>query len=345
MHALILAGGEGMRLRPLTANRPKPLVEFMGRPFAQGLLRRLADVGCHVATFLVGADPRPFAGLGDAGRAAGVDVSVLPERRPLDTAGAVRNLVRGGGATAPVLVCNGDILTDLDYAALLRAHQRAGAAATVALTRVEDPSSYGLVVTDRRGRVLRFVEKPPEGAGTVDTVNAGTYVLVPRAFDGFPGSGRLSFERDVFPALVAVGDLAASVSPAYWLDIGTPQRYLAGHRAVLEGHCAWPTAEEVRPGPPGSASVVDDTAVVDPDAALGPGAVVGAGCLVAGGATVRHAVLHERVRVEAEAVVDGAVLAPGVVVGARALVGPGSVVADGVRVPDGAVVAAGAPSG
>ncbi|MDP8977720.1 MAG: NDP-sugar synthase, partial [Actinomycetota bacterium] len=268
MHALILAGGEGMRLRPLTAHRPKPLVEFMARPFAQGLLRRLAGVGCTAATFLVGADPRPFAGLREAGRAARVDVTVLPEHRPLDTAGAVRNLLRRGGATGPVLVCNGDILTDLDYAALLRAHQRAGTAATVALTRVDDTSSYGLVVTDPRGRVLRFVEKPPDGAAPVDTVNAGTYVLAPRAFDRFPGSGPLSFERDVFPALCAARDLTASVSPAYWLDIGTPQRYLAGHRAVLEGHCAWPTAGEVRPGPPGSPSVVDDTAVVDPDAAL-----------------------------------------------------------------------------
>lgn len=345
MHALILAGGEGMRLRPLTAHRPKPLVEFMGRPFAQGLLRRLAGVGCHAATFLVGADPRPFAGLCDAARAAGVDVNVLAEGRPLDTAGAVRNLMSRGGTTGPVLVCNGDILTDLDYGALLRAHQRAGTAATVALTRVDDTSSYGAVVTDRRGRVLRFVEKPPRGATRVDTVNAGTYVLSPRAFDRFPGSGPLSFEREVFPLLVAAGGLAASVSPAYWLDIGTPQRYLAGHRAVLEGHCAWPTAEEIRPGPAGSASVVDDTAVVDPEAVLGPGAVVGAGCLIAAGATVRDAVLHTRVRVEVDAVVDGAVLAPDVVVGARALVGPGSVVADGVRVPVGTVVAAGTPAG
>lgn len=344
MHALILAGGEGMRLRPLTAHRPKPLVEFMGRPFAQGLLRRLAGVGCHTATFLVGADPRPFAGLCDAARAAGVDVTVLAEDSPLDTAGAVRNLMGRGGTAGPVLVCNGDILTDLDYGALLRAHQRAGTAATVALTRVQDTSSYGLVVTDPRGRVLRFVEKP-RGATTVDTVNAGTYVLSPRAFDRFPGSGRLSFEREVFPLLVAEGELAASVSPAYWLDIGTPQRYLAGHRAVLEGRCAWPTAEEIRPGPAGSASVVDDTAVVDPEARLGPGAVVGAGCLIGAGATVREAVLHARVRVEVDAVVDGAVLAPDVVVGARALVGPGSVVADGVRVPDGAVVAAGTPAG
>jgi len=328
MDAVILAGGQGTRLRPLTDTRPKPLLPFMGEPFAVGLLRRLAEAGCQRATFLVGADASPWQGLA----VDGVTVDVVTEETPLDTAGAARRLLRDAGPDGPVLVCNGDILTDLDYGALLAMHVSVGAAATLALTRVEDTTSFGVVVVEDGDIVAEFVEKPAPGTVDADTVNAGTYVLAPDVFAAFPGDGPLSFERTVFPGLVQAGDeVLGFVSPAHWQDLGTPERYLAGHRAVLDGHCRWPHADGLHlvDGP----SAVHATADVDPTADVGVGVVVGPGCVVEAGARVADAVLHGGVRVGSHAQVRRAILGEGADVGAGAVVGPDAVLADGEVVP------------
>jgi mannose-1-phosphate guanylyltransferase len=306
MHALILAGGKGTRLRPLTDRRPKPLMPFMGEPFALGLLRRLAAAGVTDAEFLVGADPEPFAPLEAAGEQAGVRVGLRTEEAPLDTAGAVRRRF-AEGVDGPVLVCNGDILTDLGYAALVERHRAERAMGTLALTRVDDTSSFGVVVCGAAGRIERFVEKPAPGTIADDTVNAGTYVLEPDAFDAFPGDGPLSFEREVFPGLLASGALLLGVSSeAYWQDLGTPRRYLDGHRAVLEGRCEWP-------GDPGlqvraNAVAVHADADIDRDARLGPGTVILAGCKVGAGARIADTVLLSGAVVGDRAIVHGAVL-------------------------------------
>jgi NDP-sugar pyrophosphorylase family protein len=328
MEAIVLAGGKGTRLRPLTDLLPKPLVPFMGEPYAAGLLRRLAAVGATRATFLVGQDAAPWEPLDALGREVGIAVGVLTEEQPLDTAGAARRLFRRRMAD-DVLVLNGDILTDLDLGKLLAAHSAAQATATIALTRVPDTSAFGVVVTEPDGRVQRFVEKPPPGTLDVDTVNAGTYVLAPGAFDRFPGDGPLSFERTVFPELVAGGEVVLGVvSDAHWADLGTPARYLSGHLAVLEGSCRWPQAPDTRRA--GDAVLLHVTAQVADDAVLGPGTVVGEGAVVASGAHLDHAVLHEGVRVGAGARVT------------RSILGPGSVVEDGAQVGPDEVLAAGA---
>jgi mannose-1-phosphate guanylyltransferase len=335
MHAVILAGGKGTRLRPLTDTRPKPLVPFLGDPFAFGLLRRLAGVGTTRATFLVGQDAAPFAPLVEAGPQLGLDIAVATEEVPLDTAGAARRLL-AEPHDGPVLVCNGDILTDLDYAELLAEHEAAGAAATIALTRVEDTSAFGVVVTDDARRVQHFVEKPAPGTLPDDTVNAGTYVLSPDAFAAFPGDGPLSFERAVFPGLVEGGAVVLGVvSDAHWEDLGTPQRYLSGTRAVLDGRCAWPGAPGLRRR---GDALVDESADVADDAVLGAGVVVGAGCRIGPGASLRDAVLHDGVVVGAGAVVEGAILGQGVVVGERAHLAPTTVLGDGAVVEAGAAL-------
>jgi len=306
MRAVILAGGQGTRLRPLTDTRPKPLVPFMGEPFALGLLRRLAEAGVTEADFLVSADAAPFAPLHAAGERAGVRVAVRTEDEPLDTAGAVRRLFAEGLDQA-ALVCNGDILTDLDYAALVAEHRSRGAVATLALTRVADTSSFGVVVCAPGGRVERFVEKPPAGTLEADTVNAGTYVLSPDAFGAFPGDGPLSFERAVFPGLVDAGALVIGVaSDAYWADLGTPRRYLDGHRAVLDGRCAWPVDPLLERRAP--EVIVHRDAKVDPSAHLGPGTVILAHCTVGAGARLTDCVLLEGSAVGDRAMVRGSIL-------------------------------------
>ena len=324
MRAVILAGGKGTRLRPLTDTRPKPLLPFAGDPFAAGLLRRLHAVGCDHATFLVGQEDEPFAPLRDLGRGLGVAVDVVTEPEPLDTAGAARDLLHGR-AGGPVIVCNGDILTDLDYGSLLTAHERAGAMATLALTRVEDTSTFGVVDIGAGQRVRRFVEKPPPGTVEADTINAGTYVLSPGAFEGSPEAGPLSFERVVFPTLVNSGAVVLGIpSDAFWMDLGTPQRYLAGQRAVLTGECHWPLGEAFtrdgsvlvhREARVDAAAVVDDCVVVGPGAQVEAGARVARsavfeGAMIGAGATVADAIVGEGARVAAGAELHDAVIAP-----------------------------------
>ena len=315
MHAVILAGGKGTRLRPLTDTRPKPLLPFAGDPFAAGLLRRLHAVGCDRATFLVGQDAEPFAPLRSLGTGLGVDVDVVTEPEPLDTAGAARDLLHGR-STGPVIVCNGDILTDLDYGSLLRAHESAGAMATLALTRVEDTSTFGVVDIDAEQRVRRFVEKPPAGTLDADTINAGTYVLSPGAFEGSPEAGPLSFERVVFPTLVDSGAVVLGIaSDAFWMDLGTPDRYLAGHRAVLTGECVWPLGSDFE----GSGSVlVHREARVDEAAVLTDCVVVGPQARVEAGARISRSAIFEGVTVGAGATVTDAIVGEGATVAAGA---------------------------
>jgi mannose-1-phosphate guanylyltransferase len=314
MRAVILAGGKGTRLRPLTDTRPKPLLPFAGDPFAAGLLRRLRAAGCTHATFLVGADGAPFAPLSQLGQTLGVVVDVVTEPEPLDTAGAARDLLRGAG-DAPFVVCNGDILTDLDFAELIGAHTAAGATATLALTRVEDTSTFGVVETDADGAVLRFVEKPPPGTLAADTVNAGTYVLEPAAFSDSPASGPLSFERAVFPGLVEGGATVLGVaSDAFWMDLGTPERYLAGQHAVLTEECRWPLGQDFRRE---GDSLVHRDATVAGDAEL-LASVVGPGAQVHTGASVERSALFEDVDIGQGATVHDAIVGEGAIIAAGA---------------------------
>ena len=326
MHAVVLAGGKGTRLRPLTDTRPKPLLPFVGDPFAVGLLRRLTQAGVNAVTFLVGDDAAPWSGLRDA--VDGVRVRVVTEEVPLDTAGAARRLFHEGGVDGPVLVCNGDICTDVDLGAALAAHEAAGATATIVLTRVVDTSAFGVVVRDAAGLVERFVEKPPPGTIDENTVNAGTYILAPEAFAGLPGDGPLSFERKVFPGLVEAGRVVLGVDlPAYWQDLGTPARYLDGHRDVLEGRCAWPVGEGLETRAPGV--LVHATAEVDPAGTLEAPVVVGAHARVGARAVVGDAVLHARAVVEAGATVRRSILGEGARIPEGFVVPPGTVLGDG----------------
>lgn len=324
MEALILAGGQGTRLRPLTHLTPKPLVPFMGEPFAHGLLRRLVEVGVTRATFLVGQTAEPFGPLLAAAPRLGLEIAVAPEETPLDTAGAVRRHAAALPQGEPLLVCNGDVLSDVDLAALLQAHKDAEATATLHLVRVEDTAPYGVVACDTGGRVLRFVEKPPPGTETADTISAGTYVLQPEAFLHFPGDGPLSFERSVFPGLLERAEVLHGVATDhYWQDLGTPGRYLDGHRAVLDGRCRWPLGEgmELREGP----SAVHASAQAGESGKVGAYSVIGEGCRIAAGAEVTGSVLHERVVIGAGSTVTDTLIGFEAFVGEGVTVPPGSV--------------------
>jgi mannose-1-phosphate guanylyltransferase len=345
--AMIVAGGAGTRLRPLTRSTPKPLLPFCGAPFLTGVIRRLAAVGVERVLLIVGPDPSPFDVLRDDARRHGVEVESVPEPEPLDTAGGVREAL--DRVSGPFLVLNGDILTDVDVSAALAAHERAAADATLVLTRVEDTSTFGVVVREG-GRVRRFVEKPAPGTlPGHDTVNAGTYVLDPDALAQFP-RGPLSFEREVFPRLLEQGaHIEGWVGSGVWADLGTPDRFLEGHRLALDGALTWPTLDDVPERSPGVRCAV--SATISADARLEGPVLIGAGAQVEAGATVGpYVVLGEGARVGADAGLRDSVLFDGVSLGAQAFaqgllaghharLGAHACAAHGAVLGDGAVVA------
>jgi mannose-1-phosphate guanylyltransferase len=323
---VVLVGGEGRRLRPLTDTRPKPMMPLVDRPFVAHQLDLLRRHDLRDVVFSCGYRPDALrAHFGD-GTASGVRLRYVVDPEPLGTAGAIKNaegLLDGG----PLLVLNGDILTDLDLAALSAEHARAGAAATIALTPVEDPSAFGLVRLLPDGRVEAFLEKPDPASlrpGEPFRINAGTYVLEPEVLDAIPEGRACSIEREVFPDLAAAGRLQGFPTDAYWRDIGTPASYLAANLDVLAGVLRTDApVGDVFLGP--GARVAED-AEVGPLVALGPEASVGSR------AKVVRSVLGAGARVGERARVVGAILGAGARVAPGAVLGEGAVVADEARV-------------
>lgn len=323
MRAIVLVGGFGTRLQPLTFDVPKQMLPVGRRPMIEAVVGHLAAHGVDEVVLSLGYKPDLFTDAYPDGVCAGARLRYAVEPEPLDTAGAVRFAADAAGVGERVVVVNGDVLTDLDVTALVRFHEAAGAAATIALTPVDDPSAFGVVPTDADGRVVAFIEKPPRDEAPTNLINAGTYVLEPEVLAGIPAGRRVSIEREVFPALAAGGRLHAMASDAYWLDTGTPEKYLQAHLDLLDGR---------RGDPP---DPVDPSAEVHGDACV-ERSFVGAGCRVAAGAQVVESVLLDGVAVGAGAVVRRSVL------GAGASVGDGAVVADVTVVGSGVEVAAGA---
>ena len=322
MKALILAGGEGTRLRPLTYTTPKSLLPICNRPFLEHQLRLMRDHGITEAMLLTGYLAEAFPPFVERMAAEGITLEVVRETSPLGTAGPVRAVLdRLDGTT---IVFNGDVLTDLDLTALIASHRSRGAAVTLTLKRVDDAGPYGLVPLDSDGRVEAFLEKPPpEVARKGGLINAGTYVLEPRVLADVPDGEMWSFERQVFPSLVERGEpVFGFASEAYWLDIGTPERYLQAHWDVLAGvSAASPLGQRV-----------GDLLLAEDAIAEGGGlAVLGRGARIDPGATVERSVLLEGAVIESGAEVLDAVLGAQAVVsdGARCV---GTMVAAGARV-------------
>lgn len=310
MKAVVLVGGEGTRLRPLTLTAPKQMLPVGGRPMIERVLDWLAGHDVDEAILSLGYRPDAFLEAYPAGEACGIHLHYAVEESPLDTAGAIRFAALEGGVDEMFLVVNGDVITDLDVSELVKFHRNQGAEATIALTPVEDPSRYGVVATDDDGRVLDFIEKPPPGEAPTNLINAGTYVLESSVLDRIPGGRRVSIERETFPALAADGSLYALGSDARWLDAGTPATFLAANLAYA------PLGPN---GPQVSGSVVADDVAIAPDAEV-TGSLVMDGAVIEAGAVLRDSIVGPGVRVGAGArVTDYSVLGKGYAVEAGAV--------------------------
>ena len=301
MKAILLAGGKGTRLRPLTLNTPKPIVPIFNRPFLRyqlDVLRQIPEID-EVILSLNYQPARIEERLGDS-RDLGLTIRYVVEPRPLGTAGAVKYAQEY--LDGPVLVFNGDVLTQIDLAAVIRLHRERSARATIVLTPVDNPSAYGLVETDADGNVRRFLEKPKPHEISCNTINAGIYVLEPDTLDRVPKDTPWSIERSYFPSLLERREtFVAYISRGYWIDIGTLDKYRQVHRDIMDGRYAAPPFGSSSKLPVIAATAqVDDRAHVEGPCFIDDGVVVKAGARI-GAYTVlgRESKVKERASVEA----------------------------------------------
>lgn len=327
MQAVILVGGEGRRLRPLTDTRPKPMMRLVDRPFVEHQLDHLRRFGVDHVVFSCGYLPEALIDHFGDGSRAGIRLSYVVDPEPLGTGGAIRNAESELDPSQRLLVLNGDVLTDLDLAELIDQHDSGGVDGTLALTPVDDPSRYGLVRLFADRRVEEFVEKPSDDElrpGEPFLINAGTYLFEPSVLAAIPPGRPSSIERDIFPVLAEAGRLAGFPSDAYWRDIGTPESYLAAHLDVLSG--------AVRTEAPVGDRHLESGVVVAEDARVDDHSTVGAGSTVEAGAHIRRSVIGAGCVIGRDVVVEGAILGDGVEVGSGSTVGAGAVVGDGARI-------------
>jgi NDP-sugar pyrophosphorylase family protein len=353
MQAIVLVGGEGTRLRPLTYGTPKPMVPIMNVPFLARTLERLYAAEIRDVILAAGYMPQAIVDYFGDGSQLDMKVTYVIEESPLGTAGAIKNVEQH--ITGPFFVLNGDILTSLDLRAMREYHHARGGIGALHLIRVEDPSPFGCVVHDESGKVSAFVEKPAKGEEPTNEINAGTYLLEREILEYIPPNKFVSIERETFPQVIKDGKaLYAFTTDDYWLDLGRPEQYLAAHRDILSG--AMPLAME--PGVSGNGSEAlrghpgitppvhaDADVVVDASAKIGPNVVLGKGCSIGAGAVIEESVLWERVSVGAETVIEESIIASGVTIGPKAHIAKGSVIGHDVSIEPGAILQPGARLG
>lgn len=345
MKAVVLVGGLGTRLRPLTCNTPKPMIPLVNQPFIEYMLENLRDQGITEVILAVQYLADRFReSLGDGSR-LGLKVHIVEEPEPRGTAGAVKNVERM--LDSSTFVFNGDVLTDLDLQGMLAYHRERGSKLTIALTPVEDPTSFGLVETDGTGRIRRFIEKPRQDEITTDMINAGTYIVEPEVFRYVPPEQYYMFERGLFPVILQTGDpMYGYPSRAYWTDVGKPQAYLEVHHDILigkvryrfrghqiadrvwleEGADIHPTAQIVGPVVLGPGVRVARGARI-----IGP-TVIGARCEVGADVMIEDSVLWDDNRIAEGAVLRSCVVGRGNQIGPKVHLLDGAIIGDGCEI-------------
>jgi NDP-sugar pyrophosphorylase family protein len=346
MKAILLAGGKGTRLRPLTIHTPKPIVPIFDRPFLQfqlDLIKKVSEIDEVILS--LNYQPRRIEEIFGDGGDTGLSLRYMVEPAPLGTAGAIK--FAAANIHESVVVFNGDVLTEVDLGAVIALHRERKAKATIVLTPVDNPSAYGLVETDAAGNIRRFLEKPDPQQITCDTINAGIYILEPDTFDRIPSDVPYSIERSYFPSLIERGEtFVAYIYKGYWIDIGTTEKYMQVHRDIMDrrylaapfstgsGACISPSARvedgAVIEGP----CFIDADVVVKAGARIGPYSVIARHCHIEEHASVERSIVWADTRVSQEAIVRNSVLGRSCHVGRSAIVDNGAVLGDKSVVTD-----------
>jgi NDP-sugar pyrophosphorylase family protein len=314
MKAILLAGGKGTRLRPMTVHTPKPIVPILNRPFLYYQIDQLKQIPEIDEVILsLNYQPRRIEEIFGEGQGLGLRIRYVVEPMPLGTGGAVR--YAGDSLKESVVVFNGDVLTQVDLAAVLRLHRERKAKATIVLTPVENPRAYGLVETDREGNIQRFLEKPGEDEITCNTINAGIYVLEPDTFERIPKDTAWSIERSFFPSLIERGEtFVAYIYDGYWIDIGTPAKYLQVHRDIMDGRYSAPPFNGTPSAWISPEARVDESAHVEGPCFIDEGVVVKAGARI-----LPYSVIGRQTHVDEGATIDGSIVWPNGWIGPEAV--------------------------
>ncbi len=330
MKSIILVGGQGTRLRPLTYEMPKQMLPLVGVPMIECVFEMLSKHGITEVVLSLGYLPDHFIKAYPDGSISGVKISYAVEPEPLDTAGAIRFAAEFAGIDDTFLVVNGDVLTDLDVTALVNFHRSNSAQATIALHPVEDPSRFGVVVTDDKGQVSAFIEKPAREEAPTNLINAGTYVFEPSVLSLIDSGRKVSVERETFPLLAGRGQLFAMADDAYWLDTGTPATFLQANIDVLNGRDSERLVKDLvgttwcHETSRVSSSARLDNAVVDRDCVVGDnvvlnGVILMPGAVVGDNVQIRSSIIGPRATIG-----SASILGPTCVVGAEVWVAEGS---------------------
>ncbi len=342
MQALILAGGKGTRLRPLTVYTPKPIVPVLNRPFLLYQIEILRRAGIKDITLSLSYQPDKIEDLLGDGFDYGVNLRYVTEPAPMGTGGAYKFAASRIRETTVVL--NGDILTDLDLFKVIGFHQQKRAEATIVLTPVENPAAYGLVETDEDAKVLQFLEKPkPAELANLTTKNisAGIYILEPGVLDTIPEGENYSFEYNVFPDLLKRQKAfhAFVMKGNYWRDIGTPQSYLEAHHDFLSGQIKGFEAEKPGESDVATAAIIDKNSIVGAGCIIKPNAkiinsVIGAGVHIEEKAVVENSVIWSHTRISSQSHIENAVIGRSCYIGRNVSVGKGAVLGDKTSLTD-----------
>ena len=342
MKAVLLAGGFGTRLRPLTLNTPKPVVPIFDRPFLYHQIDLLQQVP-EIDEVILSLNYRPerIKEVVGYGEDAGLPIRYLVEPEPLGTGGAIKYAEPYLDGTT--IVFNGDVLTEIDLGAVVERHRSSRATATIVLTPVNNPSAYGLVETDSQGNVSRFLEKPDPNEITCDTINAGIYVLEPTSLHRIPTGTKYSIERRYFPSLIERNEtFVAYVDNGYWLDIGTPDKYLQGHRDILDGRCRSGQFTQSASTHPtiAAGALLDATARLEGPCFIGESStvhsnvnitrhsVIGSGVIVETEAAIHQSIIWPDCHIGQGACLDGTIVGHRCKIGAYAQLGPGVILGD-----------------
>jgi mannose-1-phosphate guanylyltransferase len=335
LKAIILAGGFGTRLRPLSCTRPKVLLPIVNKPLLQWIFERLAQNGIKEAIlainmqteFYIKQQQLPKYGLR-------VKFSIDPPKTPLGTAGPIRRAEKLIGQEAPFLVLNGDIFADISYKEMMESHKEGKAIATIALIKVEDPSRYGVAELAENNRIKRFIEKPPKQGASTNLINAGVYILSPRIFDYIPKGRAVSMEREVFPKLADEGKLFGHIIQGLWMDIGKPEEYLQTNRILADTLYKNQKQKKTDKFELKTPAALDKGVSIGEKSVIGPYAILGKNVTVGKNVKIRDSVILPGTRIDDSASIEGAIIGEGAVVGRNVRIGKGCIIADQAKIKE-----------
>lgn len=336
--AVILVGGEGTRLRPLTSSMPKPMVPVLNVPFLEHVFRHLSNHGIRDIVLALCYLPDNIQSYFGDGSGFGINLTYVVEDFPLGTVGAVKNVADHFDST--FLVLNGDVYTDLDITSMIALHKDKGAVATIALTPVEDPSAYGVVDTDADGKVKCFIEKPKREEAPTNMINAGTYVLEPDVLRHVEPQTFCMFENFLFPLLLDTGEpVYAYPSDAYWIDIGTPEKYASLNQHLLVGECGIDDNCSIDSSANITGTVqLGKHCIIESNVTIEGPTVIGDGCVIKKNAVIKKAIIWPGTIIEEGAIIENSIVGDGCNIGAKSCVVDGVVLGGKVVVGSGCVI-------